>query len=280
MLAPGALLLGNPGTCFECGHEHGVGDRCLSFHYTPEFLEGVVADVPGARRLGFGAPHLPPSLRSPRCVAGAEAAREAAMRPSSRRSRSACRGRAQPSLAGDRKPTLAPSAATSGASPRPCGASKRRRRAAISLGDLAGEAATQPVSFPAQFPPRRRHDALPVRAADPPAPRRRAAAHYRTSAVSAIAFDAGFNDLSTFNRRFRRGDGRAERLSRPPQGLVQGPETRHSRAAVGAPSALSDALRFDNRPYLIEIVMAENQLLEKRVLRLENRRPLSYISRQ
>ena len=24
-LVPGALMLGNPGACFECGHEHGVG---------------------------------------------------------------------------------------------------------------------------------------------------------------------------------------------------------------------------------------------------------------
>jgi len=30
-LVPGALMLGNPGACFECCHEHGVGDRCLSF---------------------------------------------------------------------------------------------------------------------------------------------------------------------------------------------------------------------------------------------------------
>src|SRR5271157_3579587 len=33
-LVPGALMLGNPGACFECGHKHGVGDRCLSFHPT------------------------------------------------------------------------------------------------------------------------------------------------------------------------------------------------------------------------------------------------------
>ena len=51
VLAPGALLLGNDRHCFECGHEHGVGDRCLSFQFTPEFLQGVVAAVPGARRL-------------------------------------------------------------------------------------------------------------------------------------------------------------------------------------------------------------------------------------
>ena len=76
MLAPGAILLGNPGTCFECGHEHGVGDRCVSFHYTPEFMEGVLADVPGAKRLAFGKAHLPPSLRLAPLVAGAEAARD------------------------------------------------------------------------------------------------------------------------------------------------------------------------------------------------------------
>jgi AraC family transcriptional regulator len=36
MMTPGSLLLGSPGQCFECGHEHGVGDRCLSFRFTPE----------------------------------------------------------------------------------------------------------------------------------------------------------------------------------------------------------------------------------------------------
>ncbi|TIP37425.1 MAG: AraC family transcriptional regulator, partial [Mesorhizobium sp.] len=39
MLAPGAILLGNPGACYECGHEHGAGDRCLSFHFSPAYLE-------------------------------------------------------------------------------------------------------------------------------------------------------------------------------------------------------------------------------------------------
>ncbi len=27
VLVPGALLLGNAGSCFECGHEHAQGDR-------------------------------------------------------------------------------------------------------------------------------------------------------------------------------------------------------------------------------------------------------------
>ena len=51
VLAPrGPCCLGNDCHCFECSHEHGIGDRCLSFRFTPEFLERVVSRVPGARR--------------------------------------------------------------------------------------------------------------------------------------------------------------------------------------------------------------------------------------
>src|SRR5271163_859576 len=60
-LAPGALLLGNPGGHFECGHEHGVGDRCLSFDFDPDYFEEVVTSVPGARRPFFTMSRLSPS---------------------------------------------------------------------------------------------------------------------------------------------------------------------------------------------------------------------------
>src|SRR5215472_733962 len=73
-LVPGALMLGNPGACFECGHEHGVGDRCLSFHFHPEFFEEIVASVPGARRLSFTIPRLSPSEMLLPVIAAAEAA--------------------------------------------------------------------------------------------------------------------------------------------------------------------------------------------------------------
>jgi AraC family transcriptional regulator len=39
LMSPGALLLGNCGEYFECSHEHATGDRCLAFHYTPEFFD-------------------------------------------------------------------------------------------------------------------------------------------------------------------------------------------------------------------------------------------------
>ncbi|RWE76738.1 MAG: AraC family transcriptional regulator, partial [Mesorhizobium sp.] len=76
MLAPGAILLGNPGACYECGHEHGAGDRCLSFHFSPAYLERVVAELPGAKRQGFADPRLPPLPALAPLLAEAEAARE------------------------------------------------------------------------------------------------------------------------------------------------------------------------------------------------------------
>jgi AraC family transcriptional regulator len=39
LMSPGSLLLGNLGQCFECGHDHGAGDHCLAFFYSPEFFE-------------------------------------------------------------------------------------------------------------------------------------------------------------------------------------------------------------------------------------------------
>ena len=63
LLTPGSLMLGNPGQCFECGHEHAVGDRCLAFWYAPECFERIAADVGvSGRSLEFRAVSVP-SLR-------------------------------------------------------------------------------------------------------------------------------------------------------------------------------------------------------------------------
>jgi len=60
LLTPGSLMLGNPGHCFECGHEHGEGDRCVSFWYEPEYFAQLAVDA-GIRRVdaGFRAAYLP-----------------------------------------------------------------------------------------------------------------------------------------------------------------------------------------------------------------------------
>lgn len=61
LMTPGAVLLGSPGQCFECGHEHAFGDRCLSFHFTPEYFESIAAGsgARGAERV-FRSLRLPP----------------------------------------------------------------------------------------------------------------------------------------------------------------------------------------------------------------------------
>jgi AraC family transcriptional regulator len=38
-------MLGNASQCFECGHEHGMGDRCLSFAYAPDYFETLAASI-------------------------------------------------------------------------------------------------------------------------------------------------------------------------------------------------------------------------------------------
>lgn len=44
VMTPGSVLLGSPGQCFECGHEHGVGDRCLAFHFAADYFDDLGAD--------------------------------------------------------------------------------------------------------------------------------------------------------------------------------------------------------------------------------------------
>ena len=71
-MVPGSLLLGNAGHCFECGHEHGEGDRCISFHYTSEYFEELAAGIRlSSRALEFTVPRLPPNRGTSALVARA-----------------------------------------------------------------------------------------------------------------------------------------------------------------------------------------------------------------
>ncbi len=55
LMTPGSLLLGNPHESFECSHEHGTGDRCVSFHYADDFCER--SEIAPARQ--FRIPRIP-----------------------------------------------------------------------------------------------------------------------------------------------------------------------------------------------------------------------------
>src|SRR5215470_2441867 len=59
VLHPGAFLLGNSATCYECGHDHSTGDCCVSFHFSPAYFAEVAASIAGSGRFRFPTPMLP-----------------------------------------------------------------------------------------------------------------------------------------------------------------------------------------------------------------------------
>jgi len=195
--------LGNDGQCFECSHEHGVGDRCLSFRLAPEFLEMVVAGVAGARRVSFSVPGLPPHERLLPLIAEAEAARDdgdaGALEEFALRIAGAVTGMLNES----KLRALAPGARDE----RRISAALRRIEACLdeqlSIAALAKVAAMSPYHFLRTF--RALVGVTPHQFILHARMRRAAVLLRRTSDnVSAIAFAAGFGDLSTFNRRFQR----------------------------------------------------------------------------
>jgi AraC family transcriptional regulator len=222
LMTPGSLMLGNPGACFECGHPHTRGDRCLAFHFSPETFESIVAGIPGATRLPLGAARLPPVPSILGVLAAAQALRDTDAGGTPEEFRELAL-----QLAGAVCTTLSEN--TSPPPRAPTSRDERRVAAAlrcieaqhdtrISVDDLAAAAAVSPFHFlrifervvgvtPGQYMLRTRL--------------RRAAVKLRRSsdAIAAVALDSGFDDLSTFNRQFRRATGLtpgAYRERRPP----------------------------------------------------------------
>jgi AraC family transcriptional regulator len=203
LLAPGTLLLGNHRHAFECSHEHCTGDRCLSFQFAPAFLEDVVAAIPGARRMAFDVPRLPPHAGLLPAVAAAEAARDhgdgAELEEAAIRLAGAVFGMLTDGKARVRPPSRRDEQRIIAAIRQ----IEARAHEPLSLSDLAGAAAMSPYHFLRTF-----------RAVVGMTPHQfilhtrlhRAAVRLRRTAedISTIAFAAGFNDLSTFNRRFAR----------------------------------------------------------------------------
>jgi AraC family transcriptional regulator len=59
LLYPGAIMLGNFGKCFECGHDHSTGDRCIALHFAPEFFAEIAATSAACSQYAFPAAMLP-----------------------------------------------------------------------------------------------------------------------------------------------------------------------------------------------------------------------------
>jgi AraC family transcriptional regulator len=196
-LAPGAILLGNHGHCFECGHEHAAGDRCLSFLFEPGYFETILSAVPGVRSDGFPIPRLPPLMALTPIIASAEWARTAGDADALEEIALGIAGRVVSLLAGHVRSPSAPSPRDQRRIAAVLRRIEREAHLPLNLADLAREASILRTFrhvvglTPHQFILRTRLHT--------------AAVELRRSVRSIldIALDAGFADLSTFNRRFR-----------------------------------------------------------------------------
>jgi AraC family transcriptional regulator len=208
LLSPGSLLLGNPGSCFECGHEHSTGDRCVAFHYDPDYFAEIAASAAGSSRFRFKAAMLPALRALARPVATAEAATrvpgETAMDELAISLAERVLG-----IASDSHPTaLAPSSRDQKRISRALRQIEKHCDEALDLDTLAGTACMSKYHFLRCF---RRIVGVTPHQFLLSARLRRAAVTLRTSDqhVSTIAFDCGFGDLSTFNAQFRQAFGAA-----------------------------------------------------------------------
>jgi AraC family transcriptional regulator len=209
LMTPGSLMLGSPGQCFECGHEHGEGDRCVSFWYAPDYFERLARDAGARGRAArFAAARVPPvrSLSSLVAYATAGAAglpdvpwSELGVNLAVRAIELAAHGSSHPGGF----PPNAESRVT-----RSIRTIDRHSDAPLTLEALATEAGLSPYHFLRTF--ERLTGVTPhqyVRRV-----RLREAANRlvaETGTVLEIALDCGFGDVSNFNRAFRTEFGRS-----------------------------------------------------------------------
>lgn len=214
LMTPGSLLLGNAEECFECGHEHGTGDRCIAFQFAPEFFEQVAVDADASSgSVDFRVPRLPPMRAVTSVVAQACAALmgslavawdEIAVRLAARVAQHA--GGAVRTDVTARSPVLARVSDS-------IRAIERQPSRAFTLRQLAAEAELSPYHFlrtferltgvtPHQYVRRARLREAAMRLVLEPA------------RIIDVAFDSGFGDLSNFNRAFRAEFGVSPRAYR------------------------------------------------------------------
>jgi AraC family transcriptional regulator len=224
LLYPGALLLGNAGRCFECGHEHARGDRCIAFHFEPWFFEEIAASATGSHRFRFGAPMLPAARPLGSLVVEAETVLAGVDTQAMEDLAVSLAERVIATASG----TIRTSPALAAKDARRIDEVIRHIEAhagqSLDLDALANRVYMSKYHFLRVF--RRVTGVTPHQFILSARLRRAAIALRRTSApVGVAALDAGFGDLSSFNAHFRRMFGRSPSVFRGAR--------RHDFAAIG-----------------------------------------------
>lgn len=202
LMTPGSLLLGNLDQSFECGHDHGTGDRCISFWYSPEYFEQLTVDagVPRGSR-DFHLLRLPPLLEMSPLIAHACEGLSGSDMPWEELSLklAACTLKVANGIS--QNLNEAPPSTVA----RITNVLRRIERSpdeGLTLGSLANDAGLSPYHFlrtfeavagitPHQYILRSRLREAAIRLTDGP------------TKVLDIALDSGFGDVSNFNRAFR-----------------------------------------------------------------------------
>ena len=214
LMTSGALMLGNHGQGFECAHQHGEGDRCVSFWYAPDYFERVAADA-GARgrTLGFRVPRLPPLRQlSPLLARAGSGALGIAGVPWDELALSLAVSTVRLAAAASARPGRTPLNAEARVT-HTIRTIDRHPHSGLSLARLAREANLSPYHFlrtfqrvtgitPHQYVLRARlRDAATRLVCEP-------------DKVLDVALDSGFGDVSNFNRAFRTEFGVSPRAFR------------------------------------------------------------------
>jgi AraC family transcriptional regulator len=202
LLYPGALLLGNDRACYECGHEHGRGDRCIAFNLREDAFEELAPAASSRGRRPFSQPMLPASNPLTPLIASIE-----------RLGRSASPLEAEDLLVGLFETVVRALDGGLRAPPRPAGWETRRLVEVLRLIDERPDAPADLASLAAAAGLSKHHFLRVFRRFVGMTPYQyilrarmaRAARRLKTSkdSVLAVALDSGFGDLSTFNARFR-----------------------------------------------------------------------------
>jgi AraC family transcriptional regulator len=203
VLSPGSLLLSDADETFECTHEHGRGDRCVSFNYESGFFESLAGDCGGqGSSLKFPVHRLPqlPSLLP--LTAGAQLGLHHPLSINFEELALELAGRVLTTLEGASISMKGPAIRDERRVATAVRFIERHFRQPVSLEELSALVGISPYHFlrtfkqiigitPHQFVLRRRL--------------REAALRLRTTTepVLDIALDAGFGDLSNFNHTFR-----------------------------------------------------------------------------
>ena len=214
LMSPGSLLLGNAGQHFECRHEHGKGDRCISFGYEPDYFERLAADA-GIRATmrHFRRHRVPPLRELSRLVARACAGLSGPAGASWEELGVQLAAQTTRLVEGLSSDPLATSPSVAARVTRVIRMIERDLEARLTLGSLAREAGLSPYHFLRTF---QYLTGLTPHKYILRTRLREAAIRLRTECTKVldIALDCGFGDVSNFNRAFRSEFGVSPRLYR------------------------------------------------------------------